>query len=101
MLRSIMIGDRRYGELLEMPERISTNILADRLQMLEAEGLISKQAYQQRPTRFEYRLTEKGADLLPAVQAFIDWSNKHIPGRMQLPEGYRTARPEQFYPDKD
>ena len=98
VLRTIMIGKRRYSELLEMPERISTNILADRLHLLEREGLIGRHAYQERPMRYEYRLTEKGADLLPVVQALMDWSYKHIPGRMQVPEAYRTSKPQELYP---
>ncbi|MEZ5876256.1 MAG: helix-turn-helix domain-containing protein [Tepidamorphaceae bacterium] len=99
VLRSIMVGQRRYSELLEMPERISTNILADRLQLLEREGLIGKHPYQQRPQRYEYTLTEKGADLLPVMQALVDWSYKYIPGRYQVPESYRTAKPQDIYPN--
>ena len=98
VLRSIMLGKRRYSEFLEMPENISTNILADRLNLLEREGLLSKHAYQQRPTRHEYRLTEKGADLLPVVQALMDWSYKYIPDRLQVPEQYRTSKPQDLYP---
>ena len=101
VLRSIMVGKRRYGELLEIPERISTNILADRLALLEREGLVRKSAYQERPKRYEYRLTEKGADLLPVIQALVEWGLKHIPGRWEPPMDYRTASPETFYPADD
>lgn len=101
VLRSIMVGKRRYGELLEIPERISTNILADRLALLEREGLVRKSAYQERPKRYEYRLTEKGADLLPVIQALVEWGLKHIPCRWEPPMDYRTASPETFYPADD
>jgi DNA-binding HxlR family transcriptional regulator len=98
VLRSILLGKRRYSQLLEMPEGIATNILADRLALLEREGLVTRKPYQQRPVRHEYVLTEKGADLLPVIQALIAWSAKHIPGRLDLPEAYSRAQPAEFYP---
>jgi DNA-binding HxlR family transcriptional regulator len=98
VLRTLFAGRRRYGELLQMPEKISTNILADRLQLLEREGLIEAHAYQENPIRYEYRLTRKGADLLPVLQSLARWSFTHIPGRWALPEWFAKAEPSQFYP---
>ncbi|MFN0264109.1 winged helix-turn-helix transcriptional regulator [Tepidamorphus sp. 3E244] len=101
VLRSIMTGKHRYSDLLAMPEGISTNILADRLQLLEREGLVSRHSYQVRPPRYEYRLTRKGADLLPVVQAMMDWSYRHISGCIDLPTVYRAAKPEELYPEAE
>jgi DNA-binding HxlR family transcriptional regulator len=98
VLRTIFAGYHRYSDLLKMPEKISTNILADRLVFLEEQGLISRQAYQQKPDRFEYRLTPKGADLLPVLQSLAQWSGKHIEGRWQPPEWFANGKAEQFYP---
>ncbi len=98
VLRTIFIGRHKYSELLAMPEGISTNILANRLALLESEGLVTKHAYQTNPPRHEYRLTHKGADLLPVLQALAYWSDVHIPGRWTPPVSFRDARPEQFYP---
>lgn len=98
VLRTIFAGRHRYGDLLAMPEGISTNILADRLALLEREGLVAREAYQTRPVRHAYRLTEKGADVLPVLQALAGWSLRHIPGRWDPPEWFRRARAEDFYP---
>ncbi|MCG6857272.1 MAG: helix-turn-helix transcriptional regulator [Salaquimonas sp.] len=96
VLRNIFRGSRRYGEHLESPEGIATNILADRLALLEREGLIEKVAYQTRPLRHEYRLTRKGADLLPVLQTLATWSMKHVPDRWAPSERFMHSRPEDF-----
>jgi DNA-binding HxlR family transcriptional regulator len=98
VLRTIFAGRRRYGELAGMPERISTNILADRLARLEESGLVTKDRYQSNPERHEYRLTRAGADLLPVLQALADWSERHIPGRWAQPKWFSGGKPEDFYP---
>src|SRR5262245_30571744 len=73
VLRTIFAGRHRFGDLAEMAEKISTNILADRLDRLEEYGLIRKSPYQQNPVRYEYRLTERGADMLPILQQLAVW----------------------------
>jgi DNA-binding HxlR family transcriptional regulator len=98
VLRTIFAGRHRYSDLAEMPETISTNILADRLDRLERYGLISKTPYQQHPARYEYRLTVRGADLLPVLQALAVWSKRHIPDRWDLPRWFAEGKPEDFYP---
>lgn len=98
VLRTMFAGRRRFGELLGMPEAISTNILADRLEQLEARQLISRHAYQDRPPRYEYRLTRKGADLLPVLQSLAAWAGKHIPDRWTPPPWFTEGRSETFYP---
>lgn len=98
VLRTIFAGRRRFADMLKMPEKISTNILADRLALLEREGLVSAVPYQTNPVRNEYRLTVKGADLLPALQAVALWSVKHIPERWALPAWFTEGKPETYYP---
>jgi DNA-binding HxlR family transcriptional regulator len=98
VLRTIFAGRNRYGDLLKMPERIATNILADRLAHLEREGLITAEPYQEKPRRHAYKLTRKGADLLPVLQAMAVWSRTHIPGRWALPPWFAEGKPEDFYP---
>ena len=71
---------RTYGELADSPERIPTNILADRLKRLEEAGIIVRAAYQERPVRYVYTLTEKGNDLGELLLALVHWGKKHIPG---------------------
>lgn len=80
VIRDLFLGKSRYGEFLESPEAIPTNILADRLKRLQDRGIISKEAYQQHPPRFAYSLTDKGRDLGPLMLELVKWGEQHIPG---------------------
>lgn len=79
IIRDLMLGKRRYQDLISSPENIASNILADRLKRLQLAGLINRQAYQQNPSRYEYVLTQKGKDLKPVLEAIIGWGKKHYP----------------------
>lgn len=83
----LFLGKKRFGELQSSPEGIPTNILSDRLRRLEECGIVAKVAYQDRPPRYEYHLTPKGADLLPVLRAIIEWANRHLPGTAKPPPG--------------
>jgi len=98
VIRTIFAGRHRYGELAAIPEKISTNILADRLARLEELRLISRREYQASPQRYEYHLTRAGADLLPVLQAFAAWSARHIPERWASPKWFTDGAPSDFYP---
>ena len=74
----LFFGKVRYNELLGSSEGIPTNILADRLRRLQECGIVEKKSYQTRPPRYEYRLTQRGADLLPILREMIGWANRHI-----------------------
>jgi DNA-binding HxlR family transcriptional regulator len=100
VLRTIFAGRARYKELADIPERIATNILADRLERLERYGLIQKAPYQETPVRYRYFLTRAGADVLPILQSLGAWSDRYIPGRWSSPEWFLKGRAEQFYPSK-
>lgn len=69
----MFLGKRTYGELLDSPGRIPTNILADRQKRLEDAGIIASAAYQQRPVRYAYTLTERGRALGDVLLAFVRW----------------------------
>jgi len=73
-------GRATYDQLVDSPERIPTNILAERLRRLEKAGVITKSPYQQRPVRCAYKLTKKGQDLGDLLAAIVRWSNRHLPG---------------------
>lgn len=79
IVRDLFLGKRLYREIEHSPEGIATNILANRLLRLEEAQIISKRAYQSRPLRYEYYLTEKGQDLRPVLEALVKWGKKHIP----------------------
>lgn len=80
IVRDLLLGKRRYQELMLSPEGIATNILADRLKKLEVAGVITQQIYQQKPVRYEYILTRKGKDLGPVLEALVAWGKAHYPG---------------------
>ena len=79
IIRDMLMGKARFAEFLASPERITTNVLTDRLAALEGAGLIERHAYQQKPMRFEYRLTARGRALLPILQAMCLWAEQHLP----------------------
>ena len=93
VVRDLLHGKHTYGELVNSPERIPTNILADRLERLEAAGIIVSTPYQQRPTRYAYTLTPKGSALGDVLLAFVRWGKQHIPGTVTLNEGAASGRP--------
>lgn len=93
VIRDLVLGKRRYQEFLSSPEKIASNILADRLAKLEAAGLVSRRAYQQKPARHEYLLTKKGKGLEPVLEAIIVWGQKHYPGTRIFPTVKRRDKP--------
>lgn len=78
VIRDLMFhGKRYYGEFLASDEGISTNILADRLQRLELDGVIERETDPDNRSRAIYRLTQKGIDLVPVMLEITAWSGKH------------------------
>lgn len=78
IIRDLMFfGKRHYNELLSSAEGIATNLLADRLAMLEKEKIIRKEKDSQHKQKIVYSLTEKGIDLLPVILTIGLWSEKH------------------------
>lgn len=78
MVRDLMFkGKKYYGEFLESDEKISTNILAERLQRLETHGVITKEKDPDHKSKFIYALTEKGKALLPIMLEVTQWSSTY------------------------
>jgi DNA-binding HxlR family transcriptional regulator len=78
IIRDVMLrGKMSYSEFLESEERIATNILVSRLTILEKEGILLKEVSPANKSKYLYRLTEKGADLLPIVIEIMDWGAKY------------------------
>ena len=73
-------GKHTFQALQESAERIPTNILSDRLKRLERWGLVRRDAYQQRPVRYEYRLTDAGKSLEPLLLQIMAWGHKRLGG---------------------
>jgi DNA-binding HxlR family transcriptional regulator len=74
ILRDAFIGVRRFDDFIA-DLKISRGILTDRLATLVEHGILERSRYQQRPDRFEYRLTDKGRDLFPVIVALMRWGD--------------------------
>jgi DNA-binding HxlR family transcriptional regulator len=72
-------GKNTYGDFLNGGESIATNILADRLAMLESAGIISKQKHPESKAKVLYKLTPKGIELMPVLVEIIAWTEKYHP----------------------
>lgn len=78
IVRDLMFNEKKtYGEFLASEEKIATNILADRLMLLEAGGIISKEEHPESKVKILYKLTPKGIDLIPVMVEIILWSERH------------------------
>lgn len=66
-----------YGDFLKAEEKIATNILATRLQMLEENGIITKSEHPDSKAKVLYQLTPKGIDLLPIIIEIGYWADKY------------------------
>lgn len=66
-------GPRRFGDLATDVEGIAPNVLTDRLRRMEARGLVTAAAYQQRPPRYVYELSESGRELADLLQELAAW----------------------------
>ena len=86
VVRDLLLGRHTYKSLQMSPERIPSNILADRLKRLEREGILRKELYQERPPRYEYHLTEKGQELGPVLHAMLTWGSTYVPGTLSKEE---------------
>lgn len=78
ILRDCFLGVRRFEKFQERLG-ITRHVLADRLRKLESEGVLRREKYQDRPARYEYRLTGKGKALYPVLLTLIGWANAHVP----------------------
>ena len=78
IIRDMMLCDfRSYKEFLECYEGIATNILADRLHKLTAEGIIEAKPDGTDGRKLIYRLTQKGIDLAPVLTEMVLWAAAH------------------------
>lgn len=84
ILRDAFLRVRRFDDF-QARSGIARRVLAERLAKLVEDGILAKHAYQQRPTRYEYRLTPKGLDLYPVVLALVHWGDAHYAGAEGAP----------------
>jgi DNA-binding HxlR family transcriptional regulator len=84
ILREAFLGVKRF-ELFRERLSIARNILTSRLQELVREGILQRTRYQEKPERFEYRLTEKGIGLYPVLVTLMAWGDRWMCDEMGPP----------------
>jgi DNA-binding HxlR family transcriptional regulator len=75
IVRDAFRGLRRF-ETFQASLGIARNMLSRRLKALVAAGILERRPYSERPRRYEYRLTEKGRDLMPVMISLMGWGNR-------------------------
>lgn len=73
IVRDLLVGPRRFGELLVTLGDISPKVLTERLRSLEAEGILTRTVYPVVPLRVDYALTDRGRELQPVIDALAVW----------------------------
>ena len=73
ILRDLMPGTRRFGELKKSIGSVSQKVLTAQLRDMEAKGLVSRKVYAEVPPRVEYSLTDLGKSLKPILNAMWAW----------------------------
>lgn len=80
ILRDIILdGKSSFSEFMSSNEKIASNILVDRLQILHTQGFLSKKASELNKSKFIYTLNEKAIDLIPVIIDLIEWGAKYNP----------------------
>lgn len=88
VLREAFLRVRRFDDF-QKSLGIARRVLAARLKLLVEQGVLEKVAYETRPPRYEYRLTEKGRGLYPALVALVHWGDAHYAGKKGPPVLHR------------
>lgn len=77
VLREAFFGVRRFGQM-HRNLQIARTVLAARLKLLAAEGLLERRPYREDPVWYEYRLTKKGLDFYPVALALMSWGDRYL-----------------------
>ena len=77
ILRDLMPGTKRFGELKKSIGSVSQKVLTAQLRDLEEKGLVSRKVYAEVPPRVEYSLTELGKSLSPILDAMREWGEHY------------------------
>ena len=77
ILRDLMGGTRRFGELQRSVGGVTQKVLTAQLRAMEASGLLTRKVYAEVPPRVEYTLTQTGYSLKSVLDAMCDWGLEH------------------------
>ncbi|WP_240895981.1 winged helix-turn-helix transcriptional regulator [Kineococcus siccus] len=92
VVRELLSGTKRFGELRAALPGISPKTLTDRLRHLEAHDVLSRRAFAEVPPRVEYSLTERGRRLEPVLLALWEWGHDDLAPDLPNPLRERGAR---------
>lgn len=90
VLREAFHGARRFGQFAQALD-IARTVLAARLDALVGDGVLERHLYDEERNWYEYRLTQKGLDLLPAIVALSQWSQKYSDGEPAMALRHRDC----------
>ena len=76
IVRTLLTGSTRFGEILARIPGLSDRLLSERLRELEAAGVVKRTVFPEVPVRIEYELTEKGRELEAIVTAISGWADR-------------------------
>ena len=77
ILRDLMPGTKRFGELKKSIGMVSQKVLTAQLRDMEANGIVHREVYAEVPPRVEYSLTELGKSLKPILDAMWNWGEDY------------------------
>jgi DNA-binding HxlR family transcriptional regulator len=84
IIRDVFLGISRFDPI-QQDLQLTPHRLSDRLRKLVRDGILRRAAYEKRPPRFEYRLTEKGFDLYPVIVTMLEWGDRWMAGPSGAP----------------
>jgi DNA-binding HxlR family transcriptional regulator len=96
VVRELLLGNHRFEDIARFTGA-PRDILTTRLRALEAEGLLTRVQYQERPPRFEYHLTELGLSLTPIVATMREFGDRHLAGEAGPPMIFRHTCGDEFH----
>jgi DNA-binding HxlR family transcriptional regulator len=96
-IRELFLGGSRFNEMVERTGA-PRDVLTARLRKLEELGVVSRQAYSERPPRYDYVLTAAGRDLAPVLSALRHWGDEHLRGG-QPPVVFTHTCGERYVPE--
>ncbi|MBA2885991.1 MULTISPECIES: winged helix-turn-helix transcriptional regulator [Clostridium] len=77
ILRDLINGTKRFGELKKSINSISQKVLTQQLREMEEDGLVERTVYAEVPPRVEYSLTEDGMSLKPVLNSMLAWGKQY------------------------
>ena len=78
IIKELLNGSKRFGDICNTLEGVSTRTVTDKLKQLENDKIINRIEYKEKPPHVEYSLTEKGRGLKKVVEALLNYGEKYL-----------------------